>query len=116
MGLLDLLRAKPIERSPSERLRLAEEAGGLRLYCSPWCGYCRVVERSIHRLGLEIEVRDVASEREAYRDLVEGGGRGQVPCLRIEEGGIVQWLYESRDIVDYLHRRFAPVEPAPQNL
>ncbi len=114
MGLFDLLRPKPIDRTPEERSRLVEEAAGLSLYCSPWCGYCRIVERSIRLLGLEIEVRDVASEPGAHRDLVEGGGRGQVPCLRIEEDGTVQWLYESREIVSYLHRRFAPVEPAPE--
>ena len=36
-------------------------------------------------------------------DLIAGGGKSQVPCLRIEtENGDVRWLYESIDIVRYL--------------
>ena len=36
-------------------------------------------------------------------DLIAGGGKNQVPCLRIETGsGDVRWLYESIDIVRYL--------------
>lgn len=29
-----------------------------------------------------------------------------VPCLRIEEGGEVKWLYESTDIIQFLNTRF----------
>ncbi len=29
----------------------------------------------------------------------------QVPCLRIEEGERVRWLYESADIIAYLKKR-----------
>jgi len=36
-------------------------------------------------------------------DLIAGGGKSQVPCLRIEgENGEVRWMYESTDIVRYL--------------
>jgi glutathione S-transferase len=36
-------------------------------------------------------------------DLIAGGGKDQVPCLRIEnDDGDVRWLYESIDIVRYL--------------
>jgi len=36
-------------------------------------------------------------------DLIAGGGKGQVPCLRIEhENGSVEWMYESVDIIRYL--------------
>jgi glutathione S-transferase len=36
---------------------------------------------------------------------VQGGGRATVPCLKIRRGDEVEWLYESRDIIDYLDRR-----------
>ena len=37
-----------------------------------------------------------------------GGGKRQVPCLRIEATpGEVQWLYESMDIIAYLQRQQA---------
>lgn len=36
-------------------------------------------------------------------ELVQGGGKGQVPCLRIEtEQGEVRWMYESDDIIKYI--------------
>lgn len=41
-------------------------------------------------------------------DLITGGGKNQVPCLRIETGnGNVRWLYESIDIVRYLKTELA---------
>lgn len=47
-------------------------------------------------------------------DLITGGGKSQVPCLRIETGsGDVRWLYESIDIVRYLKTRL--VNQAPDN-
>ncbi|SLJ83579.1 glutathione S-transferase N-terminal domain-containing protein [Psychrobacter sp. DAB_AL43B] len=39
-------------------------------------------------------------------ELAENGGRVKVPCLRIEENGEVQWMYESNDIIAYLQQRF----------
>jgi glutathione S-transferase len=80
----------------------------LALYYTPLCGYCSRVQRAIDRLGIDIEMLNTASDPEAWRELVEGGGRSTVPCLRIDddEGGRT-WMYESRDIVDYLERRFA---------
>ena len=46
------------------------------------------------------------SERDNHVALMRGGGKGQVPCLRIEsELGQVQWLYESDDILDYIQGR-----------
>ena len=62
MSLLDLFKRKvsdrkAVERSAEERRELAERASNLALYCSPWCGYCRRVELSLSRLGLEIPIR-----------------------------------------------------------
>jgi len=44
------------------------------------------------------------TSKSTHRDnLIDGGGKSQVPCLRIEsEDGAVQWMYESRDIINYL--------------
>ncbi|WP_240472671.1 glutathione S-transferase N-terminal domain-containing protein [Salinivibrio socompensis] len=30
-----------------------------------------------------------------------------VPCLRIDQGGEIQWMYESDDIIEYLRDNFA---------
>jgi len=56
-------------------------------------------------IDIEVEERDIA-RNPAYRaELIKGGGRAQVPCLRIESKGEVRWLYESQDIVRVLQRQ-----------
>jgi glutathione S-transferase len=110
MGLFDFLKPHPPERSPQEQARVSRELSGLALYHFTTCPYCVRVRRALARLGLdELELRDIRRDPEARRELIEGGGKGQVPCLRIEEdGGSVRWLYESADIVRWLEARFAP--------
>ncbi len=75
----------------------------LSLYHYFACPFCHLVRRAIDRLGLEIEDRDILASSKYRRELVEATGRQTVPCLRIESGeGEVQWMHESRDIIDYL--------------
>jgi len=51
---------------------------------------------------LDIEMKST-SDRENATALMQGGGKTQVPCLRIEQAdGSVQWMYESDDIIRYL--------------
>lgn len=72
----------------------------LTLYYFPSCPYCHLVLSCLERLGLEIPMRDIQSEAGARDDLLEIGGKGQVPCLVIdgkplyESGDIVRWLEE----------------------
>ena len=47
-------------------------------------------------------------DREAFVELVGGGGSPTVPCLRIKgSSGDVRWLYESLDIIAFLKERYA---------
>jgi glutaredoxin len=75
----------------------------LALYNSDACWFCARVRQTIEHLGLEIEIRDAAGDAGHRAELVRGGGKFQVPCLRIEDpqGGI-RWMYESADICRYL--------------
>ncbi len=80
---------------------------GLALYHHELCGACLRVRAVMERLGVDIELRDVRLEPERRHELLEGGGRQTVPCLRIDEpDGEVTWLYESADIAAYLAERF----------
>ena len=73
------------------------------LYQYDSCPYCRWVRQFLDGTELEVRMRDILLDREAYEDLIRGGGKGTVPCLRIEKDtGDVEWLYESADIVEYL--------------
>lgn len=77
------------------------------LYQYQACSFCRRVRQFLDDAGIDIETRDTLLDPQARRELIEGGGRGTVPCLRIERDGQVRWLYESLDIIDYLRQRFA---------
>ena len=62
------------------------------------------VRRAIKREGLNIETRDAKNNEQYRQELLEQGGKIKVPCLRIEQNGQTQWLYESNDIIAYLNK------------
>jgi glutaredoxin 2 len=79
------------------------EARGLTLYHFDECPHCARVRSWIEGKPVEVEMRDVRRDADAGGELVEGTGRTQVPCLRIEEpSGEVRWVHESLDIIRYL--------------
>ena len=74
------------------------------LYHYDSCTYCRRVRQFLDGVDVSVPMRDILLDREAYIDLIRGGGKGTVPCLRIErDTGDVEWLYESADIVEYIN-------------
>ena len=98
-------RPSPVERSSDNQAVVDDAIKSLSLYQFYACPFCVKVRREMARLGLDIEVRDAQSG--LYREeLQREGGQVQAPCLRIEEEGKVQWMYESSDIIAYLQGRF----------
>ena len=73
----------------------------LSLYHSPWCPFCVRVVSVLKHLDLDIELRDTANKQH-FMALREGGGKTQVPCLKIETDKGIKWMYESSDIIHYL--------------
>ena len=57
--------------------------------------------------SINIELRDIMNDELARQELLQGGGKAVVPCLRIKNGESVDWLYESMDIIRYLDDRFS---------
>ena len=105
--LIDFLtRPKPLERPPQAQRAVQEATRGLALYQFYACPFCIKTRRAIHALNLQIETRDARNDPRHRQALKSGGGMIQVPCLRIEEGGEVRWMYESAQIIAYLERRF----------
>ncbi len=73
------------------------------LYYSQFCYFCQKVLMFLKKnSSLNVELRSTSS-REHATQLMQGGGKTQVPCLRVESSsGEVQWMYESDDIIAYL--------------
>lgn len=107
--LNNIFPPRKLKRSKSEQIRLDQESKSLLLYQFPLCPFCIRVRRHITRLNITIELRD-AKKNTAYEDeLIQGGGKRKVPCLRIEKNGTT-WLYESREIIAYLDKKFGTIK------
>ena len=79
------------------------QVAGHQLYYFSTCPYCIYVRLALWWLGLRMPLKDVMFDPTNNTALIAGGGKSQVPCLRIEnEDGNVRWMYESIDIVRYL--------------
>jgi glutathione S-transferase len=105
----------PVERTPEAQRAVDSAAGRLHLYQQGGCPYCARTRRAIRRLRLPIALHDTDREPGHRAELRAGGGRMQVPCLRIDGDDGSRWLYESRDIIRYLEQRFPAEGPAPDN-
>jgi glutaredoxin len=100
---------KPVEDAGSSLFRNRSAAApravpGHTLYHFQFSPYAYRVRRAMRRIGLVIPLRDVLLDQEAFRELVKQGGKDQVPCLRIDSPEGTRWMYESKDIVEYLNR------------
>ena len=72
----------------------------LILYSKSGCPFCADVQNFLEDRGIEYEERDVY-ENEAWMDeLLELGGKRQMPYLVDTERGVS--MYESQDIITYV--------------
>ena len=79
----------------------------LALYHYDGCGFCAMVRRQAQQLGVELELRNIRSDRSHYTALMVEMGRGTVPVLHITyNDGEVQWMPESSDIISFLTANF----------
>lgn len=97
---------KQLTRSASQQQKIDKETENLQLFQFAACPFCVKVRRVIHRKALNIKLVD-AKNSENRQLLMDQGGKGTVPCLRIEENDQVTWMYESSDIIHYLENRFS---------
>lgn len=100
---------KGIERTAEEQAKIDEATRNLALYHFESCPFCIKTRRTMKRLSLDIELRDAQHDPEWREELLKGGGEVKVPCLQIREAdGSTRWMYESKEIMDYLNTHFAP--------
>lgn len=86
------------------RLKNGQEVT-LVLYKFDTCPYCQVVLRFLKKHPVPMKFRDTREDPGAAQELIQIGGKQQVPCLVIDGKA----LYESSDIVDYLATEFDPL-------
>ena len=103
-----LTRPKPVQRSVEAQAEVDQKTRNMALYHFQMCPFCVKTRRQIHRLALNIENRDARNDPQWNQELINDGGKYQVPCLKITAAdGSVQWMYESTDINQYLDDKFA---------
>lgn len=103
-----LTRPKPLARSIEDQQAVDLATKNLSLYQFNACPFCVKTRRAMHRLNVSLELRDALKNPEHRQTLLNEGGKIKVPCLRIDEGGETQWIYESTDVIAYLENRFNP--------
>lgn len=102
-----LTRPAKKQRSAEAQARVDQEAMDLTLYQFHACPFCIKVRRTLHTLNVPVALKEVQKDKVAELELIQKGGKRQVPCLRIiENDGQERWLYESKAIIDYLTTRF----------
>ncbi|MFT2112005.1 glutathione S-transferase N-terminal domain-containing protein [Marinomonas sp. 2405UD68-3] len=99
-------RGSKLKRTPEAQQKVNDELQSLALYQFFACPFCIKTRRAMHKLNLPIQKRDTTQGSPFREELLAGGGKVTVPCLRIEKDGKVEWMYESSDIIRYLETRF----------
>ncbi len=56
-------------------------------------------------LGVELELKDIESDAAIEAELMEKGGKHQVPFLVDADKNVA--MYESNDIIDYMRENYA---------
>ena len=103
-----LTRPRGVVRPPAAQQAVDARTVNLALYHFPTCPFCLKTRRTMRRLSLDIELRNARTDDTHRAALIAGGGKPQVPCLRIAApGGETTWLYESDAINAWLNREFS---------
>jgi len=94
---------KGIKRDAEEQSKIDQQTAALSLYQYKACPFCVKVRRAMKRYTLNIETRDAKRSETSRKELLQGGGKVKVPCLRVEEkNGDIRWIYESSEIIGFL--------------
>jgi glutaredoxin len=75
----------------------------ITLYINPACPFCRKTLETARELNVPLTVKDIHDEGVA-EELIRIGGKKQMPYMIDDERGVS--MYESDDIIAYLHRTF----------
>jgi len=98
---------KPILRKNIDQDRVDKETKKLTIYQFEACPFCVKVRRFIWKNSLKINLKDAKKNKKFKSELVNGGGKHKVPCLKIvKKYSKTIWLYESTEIIKFLKKEF----------
>lgn len=104
--LKEMFRAFLQKKPPKIPTGLARDKDGkeheLVLYKFNSCPYCQRVMPTLKALNIPIQFKDIHQDKQARQELLDIGGKKQVPCLFIDG----KPLYESLDIIQYLEDNY----------
>lgn len=73
-----------------------------KLYVGTVCRFCKKVENFMEENNIDIPLVNINEDKEAMLELMEKGGKRQVPCL-YHDG---EYLYESDAIIAFLKENY----------
>jgi glutaredoxin len=97
-----LFTPRSIKRDAALQQKVDHQTAGLSMYQFKACPFCVKVRRTLKRNAINIDIYDAKRDDQRREELLKGGGKVKVPCLRIEDGANVRWMYESKEIISYL--------------
>lgn len=74
----------------------------LTLYHFNGCPYCQRVKDYLSKKNIIVPMKDIRQTSAFHDELIKIGGKGQVPCLVIDDKA----LYESMDIVEWFKKNY----------
>ena len=82
---------------------ISEKNHKLTLYQFDMCPFCVKVKNYMDQNSIQIPMKDILTDSQAKLELLEIGGKTQVPCLVIDGKA----LYESDDIINWLKQNYS---------
>lgn len=99
---------KPLSISEEKRNEINSLTSNMVMYEFRACPFCVRVRRFMKKNNISIETKDARKNKEYASELINGGGKLQVPCLLIQKDSKnVEWLYESKDIIKFLSKELS---------
>ena len=98
---------KPIIRKKIDQDAIDKKTKHLTIYQFEACPFCVKVRRFVRKNSLKINLKDAKNNKVFKSQLINGGGKHKVPCLKIERlNSKTKWLYESTEIIKFLKKEF----------
>lgn len=104
------MAATPVTHDAKVQTASIAKDAPLVLYYRDDCPYCWNVMSYLNDQHRELPMKEINSSEAISNELIIGGGKRQVPCLRIREnnGNKITWLYQSAEIIKYLDEHPQP--------